>query len=785
MKKCKGRNIMKVDISRNWFLYFEDSTFIEVDLPYDALIHEKRYKECPSGEESSFFPGRKYIFKKELFIKKENNNYFSLFFEGVYRNAKVILNDKVVGTNKYGYSEFSIDVTNDIKEGKNILEVEVDNSLVPSARFYTGAGIYRPAHLIVKKEKEINDIKVKTVDYLRGTIYVEVGTRRKHLVQIYDGNILIYEGESGLVQIQNHKLWDESNPHLYKLVVKTDNDIEEVYFGVRDVSFIKGKGLFINGKETKLRGACIHSDNGILGSASYKEIEFHKIKLLKDAGFNAIRSAHNPCSRYILEACDYYGIYVIDELYDGWYIPKNYHDHARDFRKEEYQKDIRSMVNKDYNHPSVICYSLGNEVSEVSNQKGLDVLEDMTNCFHELDSYRKVTCGINLLICVYTQLGMGIYKDKKNYEPVPLKENKKNTNKKNGSAFFNYWIQKLGKMLFFISKTKRAERIALSVSERLDIIGLNYGSARYDLDYKKYPDKLMMGTETFINEAPYNYQKMKEIPSLIGDFVWVGFDYLGEAGFGDWIYYSYGGLPLTYGSGAFDLLGNKTALLSYMQVIWGIKKEPVIALRPVNHHHETPRVSAWKMTNAIENYNFHDYINKKMVVEVYTTHPYVELFQNGKSLGMKKCKNNTAIFKGKYHLGTLKAVALDEDKKEVNYSMISSGNQKGIIKVRLTKDELHLNNTDMIFANIDIVNEEKQILPTYEKKICVSTNDKLTLLALGSGLSNNKEDYISSSHHAYLGQLGFAIKANAVGKGKVKISGEDLEDIEIIIDIKE
>lgn len=130
MKKCKGRNIMKVDISRNWFLYFEDSTFIEVDLPYDALIHEKRYKECPSGEESSFFPGRKYIFKKELFIKKENNNYFSLFFEGVYRNAKVVLNDKVVGTNKYGYSEFSIDVTNDIKEGKNILEVEVDRKSV-------------------------------------------------------------------------------------------------------------------------------------------------------------------------------------------------------------------------------------------------------------------------------------------------------------------------------------------------------------------------------------------------------------------------------------------------------------------------------------------------------------------------------------------------------------------------------------------------------------------------------------------------------------------------------
>ena len=293
----------------------------------------------------------------------------------------------------------------------------------------------------------------------------------------------------------------------------------------------------------------------------------------------------------------------------------------------------------------------------------------------------------------------------------------------------------------------------------------------------------MVGTETFINEAPYNYQKMKEIPNLIGDFIWVGFDYLGEAGFGDWTYYSYGGLPLTYGSGAFDLLGNPTASLSYMQVVWGMRKEPVIAVRPVNHSKETPRVSAWKMTNAIENYNFHDCIGQKMVVEAYTTHPYVELFQNGRSLGVRKCKNNTAIFKGKYDLGTLKAVALDENKQEINCSTLSSGGDKGSIDVRLTKEAPHLN--DIVFGNIDIVNKEGQLLPTYEKKLSVSTNDKLTLLALGSALSNNGEDYVSSSHHAYLGQLGFAVMANASGEGIISISGEDLEEKKIVIFIKE
>ena len=776
---------MKYDISKQWELIFEDNSSIFIDLPYDALIHEKRYKGCASKEESSFFPGKKYIYKKILNINKKDNKYFAIKFEGVYRDATVLFNGILLANNKYGYSEFTVDVSDYLNDKENILEVKVDNSLVPSARFYTGAGIYRPVCLIAKKENEIENIKVSTVDYNKGIINVEVcGCDDAH-IEIYDDDIIVYSGNDGLINLAKPKLWDENNPNIYKLKVTTKADEEVVYFGIRDVSFINGKGLYVNGKETKLRGACIHSDNGILGAASYKEIEFNKIKKLKDAGFNAIRSSHNPCSRYILEACDYYGMYVIDELYDGWYIPKNYHDHARDFSEEEYQKDIRSMINKDFNHPSVICYSLGNEVSEVSSKKGLNILASMGEYFHKLDNTRKVTCGINLLVCVYEQLGMGIYKESKKYSPIPLKDNDNKKDRKTGSSFFNYWTQKLGNIIFIVSKSKRAEKIATQVSSKLDIIGLNYGLARYDIDYKKYPDRLMIGTETFVNDAPKNYEKMKNIPTLVGDFIWVGFDYLGEAGFGDWTYYSYDGLPLTYGSGVFDLLGNRTPLLSYLQVVWGKIDKPVISLRPVNHYNETPKVSAWKLTNSIENYNFHGYENKEMIIEVYSTYPYVKLYQNDVELGVKKTKNNIAIFKGKYQLGSLKAIALSKDKKEESCSILQSGNDNPHIKVLLSKNILTINSNDIIFGNIEIVNDENQLLPCYENEIKVETSNNINLIALGSALSNNKEDYVSNKHHAYQGRLGFAIKGTAPGKGNVIISGKGLQKNDIEINIKE
>lgn len=776
---------MKIDLSKNWILIKDDGSTLLIDLPYDAMIKEKRYQECVNGKESAFFPGKKYTYKREIEINKGNNKYFAILFEGVYRNALVKINNKEVAFTKYGFTEFLVDISNEVLEGLNVLEVVVDNSLTPNARFYVGSGIYRPVTLIVKKEKQIESIKITTKDYKKGVIDVEILSKEQANVVIIDQNSkIVYEGISGQIKVPNHKLWSEFNPYLYRAIITTLKDQEEVTFGIRKVEFIKGKGLFINGNKTLLKGVCLHSDNGILGANSYKDIEYLKVKKIKEAGFNAIRSSHNPCSRYLLEACDYYGVYIIDELYDTWYIPKNYHDHSRNFSKEQFIEDLASMIKKDFNHPSVIAYSLGNEITEVAYSKGLNVLKEMTNICHAFDNTRKVTCGINLLICVYAQLGLGIYKDKGTYKQIPLKDTKKRKEKKSGSSFFNYWIQKLGKILFLVSKGKRAERIAKDVANRLDIIGLNYGSSRYEIDAKKYPDRLMIGTETFIHDVPYNYKRMNELPNLVGDFLWVGFDYLGEAGFGDWTYYSYGGLPLTYGSGLFDILGNRTALLDYAQVGMGIIKKPVIVLRPVNHYNETPRVSAWKLTNAINSYNFHDYENRRMVVEVYSTAAYVELMQNEKSLGIRRVKNNIALFKGKYKLGKLRAIAFDDNKQIINSSELFSGDNNPHIHVELTKNTITSDPGDIIFGNIEIRNDNNELLPCYEDELQIEVSNSLTLEAFGSGLSNNKENYNSNKHHAYRGQIGFAIRAKYVcDKGYIKIKGNNLSDVKLKINI--
>ena len=296
-----------------------------------------------------------------------------------------------------------------------------------------------------------------------------------------------------------------------------------------------------------LRGGCIHHDNGVLGACSFADAEERRVRILKNQGFNALRMAHNPASRSLLDACDRIGMYVMDEAFDGWYIPKEYHDYSRDFLSD-YKSVLAAMVENDYNHPSVIMYSLGNEVTETAAKRGIELCAEMRDTVHSLDGTRPVTCGINVLLDVYARLGIGVYSDKKKYKREPLPEGKGYKEKKSGSAFFNYWAEKLGKLFFVLSDTRLAEKAVRDISPALDIVGLNYASSRYDKDAEKYPDRLMIGTETMSADLPYNWNRVLRHKQLIGDFVWSAWDYIGETCMG-WTYQSYKGLPLLSGQG--------------------------------------------------------------------------------------------------------------------------------------------------------------------------------------------------------------------------------------------
>jgi len=330
--------------------------------------------DSPGGSANAYFPGGVYFYEKTFYVPPDWADKTAVFqFEGVYRNAKVFINDMEAGGKPYGYIPFLVNTEGLLRYGEdNAIRVAADNSRLPNSRWYSGSGIYRPVWLWIghKTHIDIEGIKISTLSYSPARIKVEtMSTGGDIEVKIIYNGEEVAGGRGGALtlDIPNAKLWSDETPNLYqcRVTLREDGVIADEavqIFGIRLVEWSAG-GLFINGRETPLRGGCVHHDNGILGARSYAESEERRVKILKRAGFNAIRSAHNPAASAMLEACDKYGIYVMDETWDMWYLHKNKYDYASDFM-ENYKADIETIVRRDFSHPSVIMYSLGNEVTE-------------------------------------------------------------------------------------------------------------------------------------------------------------------------------------------------------------------------------------------------------------------------------------------------------------------------------------------------------------------------------------------------------------------------------------
>ena len=762
---------MTIDFNSNWLFIKENGTQKTVTLPHDAMLTEKRYATCRNGIHSGYFPGGKYRYKKEFTIAEEQTDKrIELFFEGVYRNAQVFVNGKKVCENKYGYSEFTADITKAVVAGDNTVEVMVDNSLVPNCRWYSGSGIYRPVWLIISPLNAPRELKVKTLSYSPAVI--EVAADEGATVKIYYGGELVTQGAAGKFEISNAKLWSAENPELYTCVAEKDGERIETTFGIRKIEWSAKTGLLVNGIVTLLRGGCIHHDNGVLGACTYPDAEERRVRILKEQGFNALRISHNPASRSLLDACDKIGMYVMDEAFDGWYIPKDYHDISRDFYGE-YKNVLRGMVEKDFNHPSVIMYSVGNEVTETASEKGIALCKEMRDILHECDDSRPVTCGVNVLLDVYVKHGMGVYKEKGQYERKPLLEGKKYKDKKAGSAFFNYWAGKLGWLLFKLSKGKTAEKIVKDIAPSVDIMGLNYASSRYDIDAVKYPDRMMVGTETMSADLPYNWERVKKYKQLIGDFVWSAWDYIGETCMG-WTYQSYKGLPLLANQGMIDITGKPLAQMAFLQSVWGLRKKPYIAVQPLNHSGETPSKGAWQFTNAIDSWEWHGYEGKKAVVEVYANAHKISLSLNGKTVGTKKVKNYRTQFKVKYRSGTLEAIAYDINGREISRSQLSSGGKDVILNVSADKKVLYANGSDLCFVEIEFSDKNGMLKPFIEQRVEIQIlGNSAVLQGFGSALYKTNEVFNTSYHNSYRGRALAVFRATEkAGKVTVTVSSK-------------
>lgn len=777
---------MIIDFNNNWSFSKEGERAVPVNLPHDAMIIEKRDASCRNGVNSGYFPGGKYLYEKE-FTVEENiiGKSIVLHFEGVYQNCIIRINDKQVFEHKYGYTAFDVDISEAVAVGRNNIKVFVDNSLEPNCRWYSGSGIYRPVQMIIRDKEHIDTVHIKTVSINPAKINVDVELTSNCKVdvdvEILDGDKIVAKGKPGIIEVPDAILWSEESPKLYSCIVKTTKDEKSVSFGIRELKWSAKTGLTVNGKEVLLRGGCIHHDHGVLGACEFYDAEERRIRILKENGFNAVRIAHNPASQITLDICDKLGMYVMNETFDGWYIPKTYHDYSRWFEKE-WQKDVTAMVESSRNHPSVIMYSVGNEVSETASEKGALVCKQLRDFVHELDDTRPVTAGINVLLNVYTNNGMGVYKDKGEYEAKPLPKLEGYKEKKTGSAFFNAMAQKLGPLMFYMSSGKKGDKASFGAAQGLDIIGLNYAASRYDEDAKKYPDRIMVGSETMAADLPYNWQHVKDLPQVVGDFVWSAWDYLGEACIGDWTYHSYKGLPLLAGQGMIDITGKPLASMYFMQIVWGLRKEPFIGVRPLNHAKEAPSTGAWQFTNAIDSWNWLGYEGTNATVEVYADAAKVRLSVNGKVVGTKAIKKYKAIFKVPYAQGIITAEALDESGNVISSHSLSSGGQKNLITVTPEKDAISAGSQNICYIPIEFTDEKGMLKPFIEDDIEIEVNGAATLAGFGSALCKTDEVFDKKVHRAYRGRALAVLRAKEeAGDVSVVVKAKGMEPVEKII----
>ena len=740
-----------------------------VTLPHDAMLAEPRTALSAGGTNTGWYEGYDYEYRRTLTVpENELADTHILEFEGVYHNAEVWLNGQKAAFRPYGYTNFYVDCAPYLHAGENELRVIARNADQPNSRWYSGAGIYRPVQLWTARSAHIalNGVKIRTLSLDPAVVEVRVKTTAPGTVRLMVDDLPAVQQESGgeavfTLTLDNARLWTPETPNLYTCHVSFADDVVTETFGVRKVEW-GTDGFLLNGKRYIIQGACIHHDNGLLGAVCDPDAVARKVRLLKENGYNAIRSAHNPCSKALLTECDRQGMLVMDEYIDHWYIHKTEHDYV-DYFAEWWQQDLTDMVEKDYNHPCVVLYSTGNEVSETAQKRGIALTKEMTDFLHGLDDSRPVTCGVNIFFNFLSSIGFGVYSDEKAKKEAERAEKAKQRGEKAakkkavGSQFFNNLAGLLGDEFMKRGATLHGCDVKTrDAFANMDIAGYNYGIYRYKHDLKKYPQRLILGSETFCNDA-YKFRELaKQEPRLVGDFVWAGMDYLGEVMVGSWEYADYAetfdGGPgwVSAGSGRIDLTGKPLGEALYTRVALEADNGPYIAVCPVNHTGDRHSPSAWKMTNAMPSWSWTGCEERKANVEVYARAARVELVLNGHTVGSKTLKNDClARFSIPYESGTLEAVSYDAADHEMGRCKLQSAG--GTTRLTLDAEEPTVKPGHLCYIRLRYTDENGITKPLARGNIQVQVRGG-TLVGLGSACPFNKHSYLDSETDTYYGE---------------------------------
>lgn len=680
-----------------------------------------------------------------------------LRFEGVYMDCDVWVNGAHVGKHPYGYTEFAYDVTPHLRDGDNLVAVRVNNT-GRNSRWYSGSGIFRKVWLDVAGPVRIpaHGVYVTTAEASAASALVHVrvtvengGAAAKAAVvraRLVDADgraagearqtVSVAAGGKATamcaVRLREPRLWSPDDPQLYRAEVAVEAegkaaDATALQAGVRTVEIDAAHGLRINGKSVKMRGGCVHHANGPLGSVSIARADERRVELLKANGFNAIRTSHNPPSPAFLEACDRLGMMVMDEAFDCWEAGKNPQDYHLYF-DAWWRRDLTSMVLRDRNHPSVILWSIGNEIHERAEPKGVELGHELAACVHELDPSRKVTAAI----CGPWDHPGQTWKD---MEPA-----------------FSY----------------------------LDVGGYNYELAEYGTDHASYPQRVMVGTESYPGQAFENWEAVERDSWVIGDFVWTAIDYLGESGIGHSTIQQ-GREPVGFNGpypwfdsycGDIDLIGNKKPQSYFRDVVWRRSKVEMAVQRPVPKGW-TEETTPWGWSDELRSWSWPGLEGSAMKVRVYTRGDRVTLLLNGKQVGEKQLAASDGLraeFSVPYSPGELEAVAYEGGQELGRIAFTTTGKPHALV---LTPDrrKIRASREDLSYVMVTVVDEQGRHVPDAVVPVAFAVSGEGELAAVGSGNPRDIASFQRPQRRTFHGQC-VAIVRPTGGAGTIQVRAE-------------
>lgn len=780
----------------------------KIDLPHDAMIHRERIHKLKNGSYTGFYPSGDYVYKKLLFGSEDyRGRCLILEFEGVYMYSTVYLNGEKLGGHVYGYSNFYIDLTGKLRFGEeNELLVDVHCSQVPNARWYPGNGIYRPVWLHVGHSShiELDGVHIITEEYDPPRIRLKTQAVQAEgyevSASVLDGDKVIAAGASDdcVLSLPEAKLWNDEHPYLYTAVISLEKDgvsldRQEIPFGIRKLAWSAETGLTVNGERTLLRGGCIHHDNGILGACDFEAASRRKVRILKESGFNAIRSSHYPISKSMLRACDEMGMYIMDEAFDNWQEPTGQYGYPLEF-ETEWRDDLSKMVRKDRNHPSVVMYSIGNEISDTAKPEGSELTAEMTALCHGLDDTRPVLVCPNLFMNMLSKMGVnfslgdGSQLSRADVTDPTLEAP---DSELGGSVAINFLVMTGPTLMNLLLTPKRSEKGVHDVYAKVDIAGYNYGTKVYLGHHKSAPDRIIVGSETHPADIAQTWPMVEKNPYIIGDFMWTAWDYLGEVGVGLVQYGKSAGAyikpypTVSAYTGAIDLIGHRDLYSHLAAIVWGKECEPYIAVQPPNHAGEKKHFSLYRKTDAFESWSWPGYEGIKTTVEIYSIGAEVELLQDGKSLGRKKLTEYAASFPIVCCPGILEAVSYDADGKELERSVLRSANSTRNLTIKADKTTLTADGEDLAYIDIALTDENGIVHVLDESMISVTVEGCASLQGLGTGNPKPEEPYDGTCCRAYQGRAQAVVRSGLKsGEVRVTVSASNYGSTEFTLQVQ-